>query len=312
MTQDTIYDLIIIGAGPAGIEASIQSKKAGLNALLLDKDRAGETIARTMMDKLFLHVYGRNTGKLLGNLAFPDRAKGSELIKLWDDELKGLPYIAPCNVTRAAKDGDIFKLQSSCGELMSKKLLLSFGIFDHPQKLGVPGEDKNPKVKHEFSYLDDYYKQNIMVVGGGNSALETTIKLAPDNDITLVVRKDCFAETATPKNLKNLDDLVKAGNVKILYQSNVLEIKENEVIVNEKGNATPHKCDVVFIHVGYQKPTNFLKNAGVALNADDKPIINENFETNVAGLFVVGSLAGADSIVESANQAFVALQKIKS
>ncbi|MCR4311324.1 MAG: NAD(P)/FAD-dependent oxidoreductase, partial [Candidatus Taylorbacteria bacterium] len=201
MTQNNtqICDLLIVGGGPAGLEAALQAKEFNLDYLLIEKSYIGSLIHDTMAEKKFYHEYGRNTSKLKGSLAFPDRITGSELVKLWQEQAKELRVITD-TVQTVTKAGDIFTVKTPANIYQANKVILTSGTFENPRRLHIPGEGENDKVAYATNYYDDYAGKKIIVVGGGNSALETALEYCEQNKIILLVRKDHFTESATEKN----------------------------------------------------------------------------------------------------------------
>ncbi|GEM_PF-4918937 len=342
-SNDTqVYDILIIGGGPAGIEAALQAKKLGLTYLLLEKKYMGSLIRDTMAEKKFYHVYGRNTAAMKGDLVFPDRVKGDELVALWHEQAASL-HTKIATVLKIEKVGDLFHITTTnitrlsenekpcfqmhqearlphpvfgqSGGYQAKKVILTSGTFENPRKLHVPGEDGHENIFYALDYYNDYVEKTIIVVGGGNSALETAIYHAERNKIILIVRKDHFTESVTPKNTKDVEDMAAEGKIAIWWQSKIIAIEGQTATVDHAGVTEQQPFDFMFIHAGYEKPLEFLKSAGIEIEESlggGKPKCNEQFETNVPGLFIAGGLTGADSVIESANQAYDIVHHILS
>lgn len=293
-----VYDLIILGAGPAGLEAALQAKTKGIDALLVDREEAGSLIWNTMHGKKFLHAYGRNTQKPQGLINFPDRLTGGELVRLWREQAKELEYKPGTNFISLKKAGEIFELKTTDGELRAKNVLLATGTMDNPNKLGVPGEEKFP-VRYELDYNEIPFEQKIIVVGGGNSAVETALECGLDNPVKMIVRKDHLRESVTDRNKDELKKAIEAGEVEMIYETEITEIKDGEVVLNN-GQTEPY--DQLYVHIGYKTPSEWLTSLSLTLNEQGLPKIKDNFESSLPHLFVAGALTGADSVVESANQ----------
>lgn len=297
--DSTVYDVVIVGAGPAGVEAALQSKAAGLSYVLLDRDIAGSLIERTMAHKRFFHAYGRNTAKPIGLIDFPDHCLGHELVACWHKQLEGMNYIQAIEVRGIKKEDGLFRVETNQDLYQGKHVVLSSGTFQTPRTLGVPGEEGNMKVVHQFDYGHDYGSGPFVVVGGGNSALEAAIELGFDEPVTLVVRKDAFRESVTDNNKDELQDLIDDGKVTVVWSANVTEVREDQVLL-DTGTLLPFSY--LFVHVGFHQPTAFLSSCGIQIQ-NDLPVFDEDFQSNVPGLYIAGSLTGADSVIESANQA---------
>ena len=307
--EGEIYDIAIVGAGPAGIEAALQADQKGLKYILLDKDIAGSLIERTMAKKRFFHEYGRNKSKPTGLIDFPNNILGKELVELWHKQLEGKQYREMTSVTGITKEGDKFTLTTSAGVITARFVVLSSGTFDAPRTLGVPGESTNEKVVHQFDYGHDYGDGPFVVVGGGNSALEAAIELGFDQKVTMVVRKGEFHERATQNNKDEIGELVESGTVSVLWRSTIKEIGDGRVVIQQGEQEQILDFSYLFIHVGFNSPMEFLKACGVEIK-DELPVFDENFESSVSGLYIAGSLTVADSVIESANQAHSIVDRI--
>ncbi len=298
-----IYDLMIIGAGPTGVEAILQADARGLTALLVEKNEVGSLIEETMNNKKFYHVYGRNTLAPKGLLAFPDRVQGAELVALWKQQVETMPVLRQTHVLGLKRDAHgVFTLSTTNGEHQGRAVLLTSGTFESPRKLGVEGEKGNPKILYALDYYTEYKDKKIVVVGGGNSALETAVYCAEANEVTMVVRKDQFAPSSAGNNLKAVNDLVEQGKLAVLFGAVVKSITPDTLTVQIRGESREIAYDLLFVHIGFENPVEFLERLGIECR-DGKAVFNERLETNIPGLFIAGSLTGADSIVEGANQA---------
>ncbi len=304
--METVYDIVIVGAGPAGLEAALQAQLIGKTYLLLEAEAAGSLIWNTMAEKKFLHVYGRNTATLRGALPFPDRLLGRELVALWREEVQKLSYKEGVKVERITKTGDVFRLESQHETFRGKQVILTSGTFENHRTLGVPGEEHNPNLFYTYDYYQDYHDKTALVVGGGNSALETAINLADFNKVTLIVRKPAFAANVAQNNLDTVTDLIAAEKVTVRFETELASIGEKDATLK---NGEPLPYDLLFVHAGFVQPAEFLESLGIEVR-EGKAVFNEKFETRVPGLSIAGSLTGADSVIESANQAFAIVNAI--
>jgi thioredoxin reductase (NADPH) len=300
------YDLCIIGAGPAGIEAALQAKLLGLKYVLIERFNAGSYIDQTMRNKKFYVVYGTNTAQHSGLLAFPDRVKGYELVELWKKQVESLEYLPNTVVFKARRTDGGFQIETSKDDIESRAVLLASGTFESRKRLGVEGEDGNERIQYEYDYYTEYEGEQIVIIGGGNSAVETVIGIAEGgsgNTITLLVRKPSLHESVTDRNRTALQEMVDTGQVVVRYDTIVSRIHEANLEMQIDGAEQTINYDRLFIQIGFESPTMFLEQMGIAV-ANGKPQYDPaSFETNVPGLYIAGTLTGADSVVEASVQA---------
>lgn len=300
------YDLCIIGAGPAGIEAGLQAKACGLSYVVLERFDAGSYIDQTMRNKKFYVVYGTNTMQHTGKLAFPDRVKGYELVDLWKQQAAELEFLPHTTVSKAERIDDVFHIQTSKGMIESMSVLLASGTFESRKRLGVEGEEDNEQIQYEYDYYTEYEDEEIVIVGGGNSAVETVIGIAEGgsgNTLTLLVRKPELHHSVTDLNRTTLAEMVAAGHVTVRYGATVTKISKDTLTVSAQGtdHAVPYQR--LFIQIGFERPTAFLEQMGIK-TVDGRPTFDTTtFQTNVPSLYIAGTLTGADSIVEACQQA---------
>ena len=259
------YDLIIIGAGPAGISASLQAKNYGLNAIVLEQDSLGGTVYNfprakiVMTSPMDLPCYGKV--KLF-------QTSKSELLSLWKEviEKNGIIIKEHCKVDSIGKNNEQFVITSLHGDkYTSNKVLLAIGRRGSPRKLGVEGEWME-KVAYKLLEPELIKEKNILVVGGGDSAIESALLLAEDNKVTLSYRSDNFSRLK-PKNAENINKAIENGLVITLFESNVINIIPDKVEIRVKdGETLTLANDLVYIFAGGELPTKFLEKSGIKIS----------------------------------------------
>ncbi|MBK7805194.1 MAG: NAD(P)-binding domain-containing protein [Saprospiraceae bacterium] len=259
------YDLIIIGAGPAGISASLQAKNYGLNAIVLEQDSLGGTVYNfprakiVMTSPMDLPCYGKV--KLF-------QTSKSELLSLWKEviEKNGIIIKEHCKVDSIGKNNEQFVITSLHGDkYTSNKVLLAIGRRGSPRKLGVEGEWME-KVAYKLLEPELIKEKNILVVGGGDSAIESALLLAEDNKVTLSYRSDNFSRLK-PKNAENINKAIENGLVITLFESNVINIIPDKVEIRVKdGETLTLANDLVYIFAGGELPTQFLEKSGIKIS----------------------------------------------
>ncbi len=259
------YDLIIIGAGPAGIAASLTAKKNNLKFLTLEQDSLGGTVYTFPRSKLVMT--SPMELPLHGRVKMPETSK-PELLELWENVLKknDISILENHKVEEITSVNRHFELKTSKGEIYSTKcVLVAIGRRGSPRKLNIPGE-QSIKVAYRLLEPEDINGKKIVVVGGGDSAIESALMLADQNEVTLSYRKDKFSRLK-PKNKEKIAEAIDNKKVKVIYNSNLVKIEEPAVIIKEDDKAESMKLenDLVYIFAGGELPTQFLKNAGITI-----------------------------------------------
>lgn len=259
------YDITIVGAGPAGIAATLTAAKNGLRYLTLEQDSLGGTVFNfprakvVMTSALELPLYGK--------VKLYETSK-TELLTLWMEAItrNNIKINEQEKVIDIEKDGEYFRIKSSNNIYTSKSILLAIGRRGSPRKLGIPGEEKE-KVAYRLLEPELINGKNVLVVGGGDSAIENALLLKDEgNNVTLSYRKDSFSRLK-PKNLERIENAVKNRDIRVVLNSNVKEIKDDSVIVSIDGkeNFVNMKNDLVYIFAGGELPTSFLEKIGIRI-----------------------------------------------
>lgn len=258
-----MYDLIIVGAGPAGVSASLMAKSLGLNSLTLEQDSLGGTVYTFPRSKIVMT--SSMELPLYGKLKLFETSK-QELLDIWTEVLSknNISIKENTKVNSITKEEDLFHVITSNGEFTSRTVLVAIGRRGTPRKLGIPGE-MGPNVAYRLLEPEDLEGKNIMVVGGGDSAVESALLLNEKNNVILSYRKASFSRLK-PKNKSRIEEAIQNGSVKMMYNSSLTEIQEDKVFIrNELGEIEEIKNDLVYIFIGGELPTKFLENAGIKI-----------------------------------------------
>lgn len=257
-----VLDVAIVGAGPAGISATLAAKKQGLRSVTLEQDTLGGTVftfprAKVVMTApMELPLYGK--AKLF------DTSK-AELLELWNEvfEKHDIEILENTKVNDIfPQENGTFKLTTKNGDYTANNVLLAIGRRGSPRKLGVPGEDTQ-KVAYRLLEPEQISNKDILVVGGGDSAIESALLLHENNNVTLSYRKDKFSRLK-PKNKENILAAETNNDISIIFSSNVAEINKDHVLLKlENGDSQKLPNDLVYIFAGGELPTKFLEKAGV-------------------------------------------------
>lgn len=263
--SDARYDLIIVGAGPAGISASLSAAKNNLKFLTLEQDSLGGTVFSFPRAKIVMTTPMELP--LWGKVKLVETSK-SELLDLWKNVLEKnkITINEQEKVLEIIKQDNLFIVKTNHDHYTSKGVLLSIGRRGSPRKLGVPGEERE-NVYYRLLEPELIHEKNILVVGGGDSAVESAMLLADEkNLITLSYRNESFSRLK-PKNLERVNDYIKENKIKTLFNSNVKEIFADKVsfTFNDKPDELIVKNDLTYIFAGGILPINFLESIGIKI-----------------------------------------------
>jgi len=259
------YDVVIIGAGPAGISATLEASKRNLKSVTLEQDTLGGTVSNFPRAKIVMTSH--MDLPLHGKVKLSETSK-SELLDLWHEVISknNIRINEQEKVESIEKQGDLFIIQTKKGHYSSKSVLLSIGRRGSPRKLNIPGEE-NEKVAYRLLEPELIQNQKVLVVGGGDSAIENALLLADENNkVTLSYRGESFSRIKT-KNLQRINKASENCEVTVILNSEVSEILDKSVILKLKDSADPKviENDLVFIFAGGILPTKFLEEIGIKI-----------------------------------------------
>ncbi len=264
-TNEKHYDVVIVGAGPAGISATLTAAKNNLKYLTLEQDTIGGTVFNFPRKKIIMT--SAMDLPLYGKLKLRETTK-PELIKLWDDVLSKnkININQQERVLNITKTGKYFEIESNRQVYTSHSVILAIGRRGSPRKLGVPGEDKE-KVFYRLLDPELYKNENILVVGGGDSAIESALLLADENNnVILSYRADKF-NRLKQKNLERIQKYSEEEKIKVVFNSNVKEILDDEVtlVINDGKEELKIPNNLVYIFAGGELPNQLLVKIGIRI-----------------------------------------------
>ena len=264
-----VHDLVIIGAGPAGISASLRAIENKMKYLTIERDEIGGTVAKYPRQKLVMTspvefpMYGKFKKMQLSK---------ENLLAFWDMILNRADF----NVSTGEKVDDIqkgpdgtFTIITATNQYRSRNVVLALGRAGEPRKLGVKGEDL-PKVMYRLIEADHYINKKILVIGGGDSAVEAAMGLASQkgNQVTLSYRSERFSRIKE-RNAKRIEEFAKSGKVRVIFNSSPVEFKLESVILDVAGTRQELPNDFVWIFAGGTPPTAFLQKVGIGFGSCD-------------------------------------------
>ncbi|MEZ5404480.1 MAG: FAD-dependent oxidoreductase [Bryobacteraceae bacterium] len=257
------YDVVVVGAGASGLNAALELQAKGLRVVVLEKNKIANTIEDFPEGKW---VYAEPDATPPKGKLWLDGARKEDLLARWRqivDENK-LDVRTGEGVERAAKGRDgIFEVWTQNGVYRTRRVVLATGQRGTPRKLGVPGEDREG-VYHRLYSPGHYRGEKILVVGGGNSAVEAALTLAERNRVTLSYRGSSFARVFK-ENERLIAEAQAAGRVEVVFESTVASFAERTYTLNTRSGQTEREYDHAFVLVGAEVPAAFLKSLGIRL-----------------------------------------------
>lgn len=295
-TANTIFDLVIVGAGPSGLACSIEAHKHHLDTLILEKGVLVNSVFRFPANMTFFST----SQKLeIGDTAFishsdkPTRREALEYYRRVAEFWK-LPvrcYEGVENV-ETLPDG-LLEVHSANAIYRARAVVIATGYYDIPKLMDVTGEDL-PKVKHFYDEAHPYIGQDVLVVGAANSAcdvaLETFYKGAR---VTMAIREDSIYEKVKYWIRPNIENRIAEGSIKAYFNTTVKAIYPTNVVLDTPAGEVTLPNDWVLAMTGYQPDYSFLRKIGLTVGNDEDqiPLINpETFETNVPNVYLAGVL----------------------
>ena len=309
------YDLIIVGGGPGGIASAVEASIFGLkNILLIEKgDNHSQTIRQYYKDakRVDRNWQGQNI-EFEGNVEFFDGTKESTLEhfeSLLDHN--GIEALFECEVDRVLKEEGAFSVVTPKGTFFANNVIVAIGKMGKPNK---PDYKIPPTIKKvvNFNPYDAHGQEKILVVGGGDSAVEYASELCCLNDVTLSYRKESFTRV-NEINKEIIERYDQEEKLRVRYGTNIesIENQEGKVRVNYT-NGYHTLYDRVIYALGGTTPIDFFRKSGMEVDDHDLPVISESYETSVKGLYIAGDIVykSGGSIVKAVNHAYHILKAI--
>ena len=291
-------DLIIIGAGPIGLACGIEAKKNNLDYLIVDKGMLVNSIYNYPVNTTFFST----SDKLeIGEIPFishnvkPTRTEALEYYRRVCDSWN-LNLDLYNEVLEIEKKESLFILNTRNGIKKSKNIVICTGFYDIPYLLNIPGEQLD-KVLHYYNESHPYYKMDIAIVGAGNSAVDAALDTYRKgaNSVTMIIREKEIGGNIKYWVKPDIVNRIESGEIKAFYESEILEIKKNSILIKTPTGVEKINNDFVLAMTGYLPNYEILKKLGVKINDDEfkTPLYNEEtMETNINGVFLAGVICG--------------------
>jgi thioredoxin reductase (NADPH) len=260
-------DVCIIGAGPAGIAATLGAMEHGLSYVTIEQNKLGGTVANFPRGKLVMTAPAELP--LVGQVHFKETSK-EELVQFWSKVEHKVAMKVHYNEKLASvekTDNDYLAIVTDRAQYKARSLLLAIGRRGTPRTLGVPGEDRT-KVTYTFTDPLQYADCQVLIVGGGDSAIEAACSIAEDTnaEVTLSYRSPAFTR-AKAKNRQRLQTLEASGRIQVLLESTVSNIEEDSVQLQHKGKDISISNNRVIVCAGGILPDGMLRDMGIAVEA---------------------------------------------
>lgn len=296
--KDTLFDVIIIGAGPIGIACGLEAKKKGLSYLIIEKGCLVNSLFHYPTNMTFFSTSEKlelDEIPFISNNPKPKKAEALEYYRriATSNHLNINLFEEVLNIATPQKQFHIVK--TSKAEYNSRNIIVATGFYDIPNFLNIPGEDL-PKVVHYYDDPHFYAMQKTVVVGASNSAVDAALEIyRKGGEVTMVVRKEKIGDRVKYWVKPDIDNRIDEGSIKAVFNATLKEIKNKEVILETQEGEITIENDFVLLLTGYKPNFSFLKKLGIRLSENEKkyPHYNpETMETNVAGIYLAGVVCG--------------------
>lgn len=301
------YDVVCIGAGPTGLATAIEAKRAGMRALVIDKGCLCNSLFHYPVNLVFF-----TTPELLeiGDLPLTcagEKPTRAEALKYYrkcaaHDQLDLRLYELVERVDGSDGHFVVHTLtdRGLANQYVAKKIVVATGYYDLPNRLGVPGEEL-PHVSHYYTEAHPFWRQDVVVIGGKNSAAEAALDLfRAGARVTLVHRRPELGATLKYWVRPDIENRIKAGQVTALFKTRVTRIEPGQVWLRSDNGERPLPAAQVFALTGYHPDFDFLGSLGISLDPQtNKPLMNpQTLESNVPGIHLAGVVIGGNATGE--------------
>ena len=295
MKNGKLFDVIIIGAGPIGINCALEAKKKNLSYLVIEK---GPLVNSLYNYPANMQFFSTSEKLELDNIPFiskdPKPSKQEAL-----EYYRRIAVSNDLNIKLFEKVLSVdqiknFKVTTDICSYHAKNIIVSTGFYDLPNKMNIKGEEL-PKLTHYYNDPHLYAFQNVSVIGASNSAVDAALEIyRKGGHVSMIIRGESIGDRVKYWVKPDIENRIKEGSIKAYYNSEVKEILEDSIVINHAGKIIKIDNNFVVALTGYRPDFSFLKSIGVKLVGEKQiPTYNDaTMETNVKGLFLAGVICG--------------------
>lgn len=269
--EEGVVDVAVVGSGPAGLSAGLEALRRGLSYVVVEQGSLSDTVRKYPRHKLLLAE--PVSIPLYGDLWVADASKET-LLEVWETIVAntGLQVQTGQKVEQVQREGALFSVRTPDKTFRARRVVLAMGRRGTPRRLNVPGEDL-AKVFYDIVEMEAFEGRRVLVVGGGDSAIESALGLANQEgtQVLLSYRGETFARIKD-RNREKIDKAIAKQRVTVMFRSEVREIRDDVVVLDVQGNTTILPNDDVIIRIGGEAPYAFLERLGVRLVHKDIPV----------------------------------------
>ncbi|WP_158855866.1 YpdA family putative bacillithiol disulfide reductase [Lunatibacter salilacus] len=291
-------DVLIIGGGPIGLACGVEAQRAGLNYLIVEKGVLTNSIFNYPSNMTFFSTSEKLEMAGIPFMSISNKPNRTEALEYYRRIVKhyklAIHLYEEVKQLQRTPEGE-FEVLTSKANYLAEKLILATGFYDLPNTMGVPGEDL-PKVSHYYKEPWPYIGQKLIVVGGGNSAVDVALETwRKGAEVTMVVMKPTIDQTVKYWVLPDIENRIKEGSIRAYFDSSINSIAEDCVEIQTPEGPVVLENDFVLAMTGYRPNFALLDQLGVELSLDDRkrPCFDiENQESNIPGLYLAGVVCG--------------------
>ncbi|TDL77010.1 YpdA family putative bacillithiol disulfide reductase [Rhodococcus qingshengii] len=300
-----LEDIIIVGGGPCGLAAAIAFKEIGLNPLIIEKGNVVNAIYHYPTHQTFFST----SEKLeIGDVPFITESykpKRNQALVYYRDVVKRkqLRINSFEKVSKVLEEENGFQVVTNKQTYQTQFVVIATGYYDHPNYMKVPGEDL-PKVSHYFKEAHPYFDKDVCVIGGKNSSVDAALELVKAGArVSVLYRGKEYSSSIKPWILPEFEALVRNDTITMEFNSDIIEITNDQVRYKKDGEEKTIYNDFVFAMTGYRPDHQFLKNIGINIDEETgRPLFDpETMETNIEGIYIAGVIAAGNN----ANEIFI-------